>query len=95
MVAPISSGRGIGRASRIATRVALATSDQPAQGDHTRKTSGHIIVVECRLLQSEELSARMEEAELDAIRRNYLKLAAQARQALRTGGTDTGVPDVA
>ena len=43
------------------------------------------------LLDLEEL----EEAELDAIRRNYLKLAAQARQALRTGGTDTGVPDVA
>ena len=43
------------------------------------------------LLDLEEL----EEAELDAIRRNYLKLAAQARQALRTGGTDTGVPDMA
>ena len=43
------------------------------------------------LLDLEEL----EEAELDTIRRNYLKLAAQARQVLRTGGTDTGVPDVA
>jgi len=43
------------------------------------------------LLDLEEL----EEAELDTIRRNYLKLAAQARQVLRTGGTDTGVPDMA
>ena len=43
------------------------------------------------LLDLEEL----EEAELEAIRRNYLKLAAQARQVLRSGGTDTGVPDVA
>lgn len=43
------------------------------------------------LLDLEELG----EAELEAIRRNYLKLAAQARQVLRTGGTDTGVPDVA
>ena len=42
------------------------------------------------LLDLEEL----EEAELDTIRRNYLKLAAQARQVLRSGGTDTGVPDV-
>ncbi|MBK8003020.1 MAG: low affinity iron permease family protein [Gemmatimonadetes bacterium] len=43
------------------------------------------------LLDLEELG----EAELEAIRRNYLKLAAQARQVLRTGGTDTGVPDMA
>jgi hypothetical protein len=34
---------------------------------YTRKTSGHI-VVECRLPQSEELSARMEEAGLDVMR---------------------------
>ena len=42
------------------------------------------------LLDLEEL----EEAELDAIRANYAKLARVARENRRKGITDTGVPDV-
>jgi hypothetical protein len=36
----------------------------------------------------------LEEAELDRIRRDYGKLAEQARADLRAGLKDTGVPDV-
>jgi len=43
------------------------------------------------LLDLEEL----EDAELDHIRDNYLKLAAQARELMRKGKKDTSVPDVA
>jgi len=42
------------------------------------------------LLDLEEL----EEGDLVKMRANYLKIANQARQALRQGGADTGVPDI-
>jgi len=42
------------------------------------------------LLDLEEL----EEDDLVKVRSNYLKIADQARQALRKGGADTGSPDV-
>lgn len=42
------------------------------------------------LLDLEEL----EEAELDLIRRRYVRLAREARERLRAGEPDTGVPDL-
>lgn len=42
------------------------------------------------LLDLEEL----DEAELDVIRKDYLKLAQKAREDLRRGKADTGVPDL-
>lgn len=42
------------------------------------------------LLDLEEL----EDAELDRIRRQYCKLATLAREKLRTGGTDTDIPEL-
>ena len=42
------------------------------------------------MLDLEELSDR----ELASVRRRYERLAAEAREKMRTGGTDTGTPDV-
>jgi len=42
------------------------------------------------LLDLEELSDK----EIASVRRRYRKLARQAREAMRDGGTDTGTPDV-
>jgi low affinity Fe/Cu permease len=42
------------------------------------------------LLDLEEL----DEEELDQVRKDYLELARQAREALRRGKTDTGVPEI-
>jgi len=36
----------------------------------------------------------MDEDDLVKLHANYLKLAGEARQALRKGGRDTGVPEV-
>jgi low affinity Fe/Cu permease len=36
----------------------------------------------------------MEEAELDAIRRRYVRLARDAREKLRNGASDTGAPEL-
>ncbi len=42
------------------------------------------------LLDLEEL----DEEEIDLVRKDYLELARKAREALRRGKTDTGVPDI-